>query len=44
MRNSGLALLAWLLLLIIGAGCAGKSPELSSGIIYLRQENYQKAA
>ncbi len=44
MRNSGLALVAWVLLLIIGAGCAGKSPELSSGIIYLRQENYQKAA
>ncbi len=43
MRNSGWALVAWMLLLIIGAGCAGKSPELSSGIIYLRQENYQKA-
>jgi len=44
MRNSGLTKVAGILLLIIGAGCAGKSPELSSGIIYLRQEDYQKAA
>jgi tetratricopeptide (TPR) repeat protein len=44
MRNSGLTLVAWALLVVIGAGCAGKSPELSSGIIYLRQENYEKAA
>jgi tetratricopeptide (TPR) repeat protein len=44
MRNSGLRLVASVLLLIIGVGCAGKSPELSSGIIYLRQEDYEKAA
>ncbi|MCK4545970.1 MAG: tetratricopeptide repeat protein [Candidatus Eisenbacteria sp.] len=44
MRDSGWTLVAVFLLLVVGAGCAGKSPELSSGIIYIRQENYEKAA
>lgn len=43
MRNRGWMLLAWILLVAVGAGCAGKSPELASGIIYVRQENYEKA-
>jgi Flp pilus assembly protein TadD len=43
MSNSGWRLAACVLLVVLGAGCAGKSPELSSGILYIRQGNYEKA-